>query len=79
MNSTNQTTLRSADSGNDGYDELRVDIVLDTNNLAYLGAGFAVGALATMILVLVCTKCRRARAERRAKRENERIDDEEYA
>ena len=56
-----------------------MDIVLDTNNLAYLGAGFAVGALATMILVLVCTKCRRARAERRAKRENERIDDEEYA
>lgn len=72
MNSTNQTTLQSNDSG---YDDLRINIVLDTNNIMYLLAGFAIGALVTVMLALVCTKCRRARAERRRKREEEQDGD----
>lgn len=72
MNGTNQTTLQSDDSR---YDDLRIDIVLDRNNIMYLLAGFAFGALVTMTLVLVCTKCRRARAKRRRKREEEQDED----
>jgi hypothetical protein len=61
MNETNQTTLQT----NNEPDDVRLNIVLNTNNLVYLFAGFAVGALATITLVCLCAKIKRMRAKRR--------------